>query len=479
LLGPTALVMVIITTYLMITLFVGIYGYKFSKKSVTDYFLADRKIGTFVLFFTLASTNFSAFTFLGFSGSAYEMGYSFYGLMAFGTSFFALSFYIIGRKVRKLGAENGYITPPELIGSETDSYLLRILFLTVMVIFTLPYLAIQPMSAGYVLTTLTDGVIPYFWGAVFLTFFIIIYVFLGGMRSIAWTDVLQGLMVFSFLLIAVLVVASSLGGVSEAHAQAETVEPNIFIRESSVSVRIWFSYTLLWSLCNPMFPQLFQRFFMADSDKALKRSMIIFPIVVSILFLFPVMIGVMGRGAIPGLSPTDADSILPLLLERYSPLWLSALIMSGGFAAFMSTADSQLLTLSSMFTRDVFHNLGPSWEKFDYKMGHVMVIVLALVGLALAYRPPATIFTIVTWAFTGLAILYPITLGVLYFDVDSKACILSIVTGLILVICYNYRILPTFGFLPAIPIVALSTSILLVSNHLIKSQDRKVNQGKI
>ncbi|MFW5946705.1 MAG: sodium:solute symporter family protein [Candidatus Natronoplasma sp.] len=462
----TLIVLIIITSYLLITLFIGIYGYKISKKSVSDYFLADRKIGTLVLFFTLTSTNFSAFTFLGFSGSAYEMGYSFYGLMAFGTSFFAFSFYLVGRKVRELGKEKGYITPPELIGKETDSFTLRILFFSVMVVFTLPYLAIQPMSAGYVLSALTNGAIPYFWGAVFLTVFIIIYVFLGGMRSIAWTDVIQGLMVFFFLLIAVVVISKNLGGIVEAHAQAKAVDLGIFSRDGSVSVKIWLSYGLLWSFCNPMFPQVFQRFFMAKDEKGLKISMIIFPLLVSILFLFPVMIGVMGRGAIPGLEANQVDSILPLLLERYSPIWLSTLIMSGGFAAFMSTADSQLLTLSSMFTKDVIHPLSSTSD--DYKMGHLMVVVLALIGLAIAYDPPATIFTIVTWAFTGLAILYPVTIGVLYFDSDSTACVLSLVVGLIMLMAYNFSLLPTFGFLPAIPIVLTTTAVLFTSDNIIR-----------
>lgn len=288
------------------------------------------------------------------------------------------------------------------------------------------------------------------------------------MRSIAWTDVVQGIMVFSFLLIAVFVVSSAQGGLIEAHSQAKAVEPTLFTREGSVSVKIWLSYALLWSFCNPMFPQIFQRFFMAESEKGLKKTTFIFPLLVSVLFLFPVMIGVMGRGAIPGLSATEADSILPLLLERYSPLWLSALIMSGGFAAFMSTADSQLLTLSSMFTRDVVHPLGKFDEKFDYKIGHLFVLILALAGLALAYDPPATILAIVTWAFTGLAILYPVTIGVLYFDVDSKACILSIIIGLLTLIAYNYQWIPSFGFLPAMPIVFITVLVLFTSNYLIK-----------
>ncbi|MFP4001923.1 MAG: sodium:solute symporter family protein, partial [Thermoplasmata archaeon] len=129
-------------------------------------------------------------------------------------------------------------------------------------------------------------------------------------------------------------------------------------------------------------------------------------------------------------------------------------------------ADSQLLTLSSMFTKDVIHPLSSTSD--DYKMGHLMVVVLALIGLAIAYDPPATIFTIVTWAFTGLAILYPVTIGVLYFDSDSTACVLSLVVGLIMLIAYNFSLLPAFGFLPAIPIVLTTTAVLFTSDNIIR-----------
>lgn len=465
------IVLSIITVYLLITLLLGVYGYKISKKSVQDYFLADRKIGSLVLFFTLAATNFSAFTFLGFAGSSYEMGYSFYGVMAFGTSFMAITFYIIGSKVWKLGKEKGYVTPPELIGKESGSNVLRLLFMGVMVVFTIPYLAVQPMSAGYVLNALTNGAVPYFYGAVFLTVFIVIYVFLGGMRTIAWTDVLQGCMMIILLLIAVGVIAYNLGGLEAAHEQARAVDPSLFQRAGKITVYTWFSFTVLWSLCDPMFPQLFQRFFVSDSERGLKNAAILYPLVISFLFLLPVMIGVMGRGAIPGLTSSEADSILPMMLERYSPIWLSALIMSGGFAAFMSTADSQLLTLSSMFTRDLFHPFVPTDEEIDYKFGHVMVIVLAVSGLIFAYKPPAPIFTIVTWAFTGLAILFPVTLGILYGKANAKACILSIITGLIMLIFYHFELLPTFGFLPAMPIVGASSLVLFVTHHLFKKID--------
>ncbi|MDE5077096.1 MAG: sodium:solute symporter family protein, partial [Trichodesmium sp. St2_bin6] len=57
-----------ISAYLLLTLVIGIIGYRSQKNTPEDYFLAERKIGSIVLFFTLIATNFSAFAFLGLSG---------------------------------------------------------------------------------------------------------------------------------------------------------------------------------------------------------------------------------------------------------------------------------------------------------------------------------------------------------------------------------------------------------------------------
>jgi len=95
----------------------------------------------------------------------------------------ALSFYIIGRKVWQLGKKHGYITPPELIGDRFKSDTLRMIFLLVMVVFTLPYLATQAIGGGIALEELTDGTVTYELGAVIVTAVITSYVMIGGMRA--------------------------------------------------------------------------------------------------------------------------------------------------------------------------------------------------------------------------------------------------------------------------------------------------------
>ena len=113
-------ILFILSLYIFISLTIGVYG-RGGIESSEDYFVASRKINPWVLFCTLAATNFSAFFFLGFAGASYRAGWGFYGIMAMGTSLVGLSILLLGIPIYKLGKEKGYMTPPSLITGETNS----------------------------------------------------------------------------------------------------------------------------------------------------------------------------------------------------------------------------------------------------------------------------------------------------------------------------------------------------------------------
>ncbi len=452
--------------YFLIILVVGLYSRKYSKNTPEDFFLGGRNLGPFLLFFTMAATNFSAFTIFGFSGAGYRSGYAFYPIMAFGTGFMAITFSFIGKRVYELGKGKGYITPSELVGKHYNSRALQLLVFAVMVIFTLPYIAIQPISAGYTLESLLG--IPYFVGGALVMGVIVFYVFLGGFRGVVWTDVVQGMMMIVLMSVALFLLAAPHGGVVQANLTVFEKYPELYSRPgmgNAFPVSIWFSYMLLWLLCDPVFPQLFQRFFSAKNHRSLDLTMLAYPAICGFLFLLPITIGVIGRLSFPGLSGKEADKILPLLLSQQADNWLGALILTAGLAALMSTLDSQLLTLSSMFTRDVFSN--SKNEKKQAWMGKLFILVLAAAGLIIAYRPPSTLLKIATETFTGLAVLFPAVLGGLYWrSATALGAILSILAGETLVVGYMLDWLPTFGFLPVIPVLGVTTVVFLLTSFL-------------
>ncbi|RJR19837.1 MAG: sodium:solute symporter family protein [Desulfobacteraceae bacterium] len=455
--------LIVLGGYFLVVMVIGIYARTRLKSTPETYFLADRRLGAFVLLGTMAATNFSAFTIFGTSGAGYRDGYAFFPIMGFGTGFMALTFWVIGKKAWQIGKEKGVVTPPELIRVLYGSPFLSLLVSIVMIVFTIPYLALQPMAAGYALEELLH--MPYFQGCILVTLLMVGYTFRGGMRAVAWTDLFQG-----FVMVAVLIAAFSLvvrhhGGFAETQHKVFEVAPKLFARpgaNGTYTVGVWMSYLMLWFFADPMFPQLFQRFFSARSEKALKMTMLWYPAVCTLIFFIPISIGVMGRLSFPDLTGKAADRILPMVMNALGGDLMSSLVVAAGLAALMSTMDSQLLTLSSLFTRDILPVISKRLPETSMP-GRFFVIALAALGLILAYRPPATILQIATQTFTGLAVLFPTVLfGIYLKKVYAAAAILSIVCGEGLLVLFYTGILSGGIFLPVVWVMAAGFAVYLV-----------------
>jgi SSS family solute:Na+ symporter len=127
----------------------------------------------------------------------------------------------------------------------------------------------------------------------------------------------------------------------------------------------------------------------------------------------------------------------------------------------MSTMDSQLLTLSSMFTRDVYPMLAKRHVEATWP-GKVFVLILGALGLFFAINPTSTIIHIATQAFTGLAVLFPTVLFGLYSKKPRPlAALCSIIVGETLVVLSYAKVLPLGGFLPAVPVMAATFAVYL------------------
>lgn len=449
--------------YILALVAIGIYASMKADGTPEDYFLANRRFGSLVLFFTLAATNFSAFTFLGFAGAAYTHGLGQYGVMALGTAGMALMFYVIGRKVWQLGKTHEYVTPGELVGGRYGSRGLQVLFTAVMSLFTIPYLAIQAVGAGYILHMLAPAVGMKI-GAIVAIVIICFYVLSGGMRASGWTDVVQGGLMVAAMVAAVACIGHALGGFGPASAAARDAAPALFSRPGPrgyFTIKIWLSFFILWVFCDPMFPQLFTRFYTAKSQRSLKTAMVFYPLLISFFFLLPVLIGVWAHGA--GVAVETADNVLLVMVERYTPGVVFSFVSIGALAALMSTADSQLLSLSTMLTADtVGKNVRAS------RMVTLALTAFAVLFVVFGYDPASGIMgTLVDTTFSGLVVLAPAVIATLYWPrATHGGCLASILGGEALVFLHYLVELPTAGFLPSMVALSVAALILVVVSLL-------------
>ncbi len=449
----------VVALYLCIVLGVGLAA---RRRRVGDnlgasaYYLAGRLLGPLAVLATMAATNFSGFTVVGFAGAGYRIGLGFYPVMAVGTGLMAVSFAIVGLPAHRIGRRLGLVTPAELIGARFGRGAAGVTA-GAMALFTLPYLAIQPMAAGYALEALLG--VPYVIGAALVTVVVALYVLAGGMRSVVWTDFAQGILMTVVLAVGLLVVVRATGG--GAFATLAERFPALTARpggDGSLIVGIWASYMLLWFLADPMLPQLFQRFYAARGERPIVISMALYPIVTAVLFFLPVAIGALGRLHIPGLVGKETDRILPMLMESLGGDWLAALACAGLLAGIMSTMDSQLLTMGSVIERDVFGR-----RRGERGIaGRVAIVAMALGGFLLSIRPPASILSVATEAFAGLAVLFPAFFAAIHIRrVSASGVVASIVAGELVVGLSHFGVLSWPGMLTVVPAATAATLVLL------------------
>ena len=344
----------VVVGYLLVALAIGVLAYRLTDRTAEDYYLASRSVGTVVLLFTTFATLLSAFTFFGGPNLAFSAGPEWILVMGLMDGIlFALLWYAIGYKQWLVGKAHGYVTLGEMVGDRFDSTALRGLVAGVSLLWLFPYVMLQQIGAGQALVGLTDGAVPYWAGAALITVFMIAYVSLSGLRGVAWTDTLQGVFMLGVIWLAVAWIASTAGGVSALTAGMTDVAPEFAALGGGLYSPQWMiAQAVVIAFGVAAFPQVNQRFFMADRVETLKRSFALWPVLVLLLFVPAFLLGSWAVGL--GIEVPDGSNVLPILLNEYTPAWFAALVIAGALAAMMSSSDSMLLSGSSYLTRDIY-----------------------------------------------------------------------------------------------------------------------------
>mgnify|MGYP006058910059 FL=1 len=443
-----------------------------------SYYLAGRSLTGPILLVTMAATNFSAFTVYGSSGASYRIGLSFLPIMAFGTGFMAVSMYIIGRKIRSRSVQHGAMTAPEMVMGQTGSRSAQLTMASVLVLATIPYLALQPRAAGIVFSALFGG--PDWIGAVLVTLLVVAYTLTGGLKAVVRTDAVQGAIALGLLWLGLAMVVNDAGGISaamDAISSSENTE-NLLGREGNYTLLIWVSTMILWLFADPMFPQLYQRLCAAESDAAIGRMATLYPAVAWLAFLPPILIGTIGHLSYPDLDRAGSDNILPTMIMDVGGEWLGGLVLVAGLAALMSTMDSQLLATGSLVTRDLLDKESPGdWSRES------VIISLSLLGLVLSIWSDLSILDLGLLAFSMYAVMFPSVLAAAHFDnIDGRAIVTSILAGEAVVILallspesFNgWWVEPVKG---AVPTAVIPSLLAALTGLVVTQQYFKMREG--
>lgn len=424
--------------YLILALGLGLWSGRTVSKSVTGYVAGDRTLGTLVLYFVLGASVFSSFAFLGAPGWAYSRGAAALYIIAYGVVGM-VPFYFLGPRARRVGAELGFVTQAEMLAHRFDSRTLSVVLAVLSVVVFVPYLTLQMKGAAFLLSTISEGHVPQWLGALVAYGVVLVYVFTSGMMAIGWTNTLQGLFMMAVAWFLGLYLPFELHGgvqpmfeaIAASDLRAMLSPPGLAADGSPWTWAGYSSAVLVSAVGFSVWPHLFMRAFTARSERTLKLTVVLYPTFQ--LFLVPILlIGFAGVLSFPDVSP--ADRIVPHLLTELtlSPI-LVGLVCAGALAASMSSGDAILHAAASIGVRDGIKPLvsGSMTDRRQRQWIRGLVVAISAVAYYFAVVSETSIVDLLLGAYGGVAQIFPLVVATFYWPrATGTGALAGLLTGI-------------------------------------------------
>lgn len=475
----TTLLLGAIGGYVLLILGAGYFGGR-GTDDESDFYVAGREMGWIPTAFSMWATIMSGGMVLGTVGLFYDMGAEMLGYGLAYVIMTPLAFWIIGDKLRGLGVSRDYYTISEFLADRFDSELFRIPAGVVSLLFMLPYIAVGGVSVGIILNTYAG--IPYLQGVLLFYGITILYVVFGGLKSIMYTDIVQGVIGITFFVGISLTVIfyASLNPLELLNTGADV---NSFDPSGAGDAGYYWSWIIFLGLATVALPDRALRVYSVDSRNELRKTIVAMYAIFALAVLSLIYLGASFRSIVPGVEVTD--DVMPIGLEAIDPILVIPLAIAV-WAAGMSSVDSQTIACAAVLKRDIgkgWNNLtndapmtdGGSSEAPDdvrgqLQHGRVVVVALLLVSIYFAGTQPPFLWDLIDLALGAFLQWVPLMIGGLFLTKRNKrGAELAWSAGIIGVVVFTLFVAPPYGVHPGtaalVPNVLIFTVGYLVSSE--------------
>lgn len=400
--------------FLALIAYLGYLGYK-NTSSITDFAIAGASLGPYVLGLAYAATFFSAATFVGYPGWAYDWGFS--SLWIFLTLIVAspLGLIVVAKRARVANIKQKSLSLPDWLGDRYNSDFVRV-GSALVCLFNLFYIAAQFAAGAWIFNVLLG--IPYSIGLLIIMAIVIAYVFYGGSFADIYTDAAQavlmalmGLLVFTSIF---WVFNGGLtGGFTEIHTTLAVKSADMVsvVNPSSVAFyaipAIIGAFIIQFAFSSQ--PQLFNKV-LALKDPRDMRKMIITYVIAASCFLLVIFGGLYAAATLTVDHPDMA--LLTYVLEVFPPI-VAAFLGVVVIAAAMSTTDGLFVVMSTLVANDIYRKFlvprgivktAPDQvEKTSLKISRWMVVIVGVIAYILVLNPPASLGMFIWIGIAGVA----------------------------------------------------------------------------
>lgn len=416
--------LIIVVAYLVAMLIVGFIVGKLKIKDSSDYMLAGRRMGLFMVAFSLAANNIGGGSTTGLAQKAFgDWGMSaIWYVLAASIAMIPLAYF--APKIRKTMA----VTIPEVVGRRFGK--VSSTFTAVLSILSLFCLTSSQIAAsGTVVATLTG--IPTNVALLIAGMVVILYTTFGGMIADQISDLIQFAVILIGLAIATPFVVKGCGG-------WEAISAALPGEQLSVAKIGWvpiLGYIFNYFCTFLAGPEMVSRFETAKDEKTAQNASWLSAVLMAAMSIFPTLLGLAAlalKEQIPGLAENGSNAMMAVT-SQFAPGAIVGVVSAAIVCATMSSADSNLLCMSTMVINDLYLGLGGKKELSEKKIVFVTRLcnVIAAVIAMFISMLGVPIATMNTFAF-GIRCAGPFAaygLGLVVPKATKNSGVLSLIAG--------------------------------------------------
>ena len=374
-----------IDTVVLLAYFVGIVALGLwagrRNRNLDEFSLGSRSIPWWAVLASIIAAETSAATFLGTPAEGFKTRGYFYGQLAIGTVLarIVIAFTFI-KPYYDYRVQSIYEFLTVRFGTKTKNMASGIfLFTRVLGIGVRLYLggAIMVVIWRYLFPTLPVNLNTYIWGIIFVTVITTVYTAVGGIKAVVWTDVIQAVLMFSSVILAIFLlirsipggfetVKSNLGGLGNVKLFQTGWNPELpfgpalkaMLEEPYTIFAAFIGSTLLTMATHGTDQDMVQRMLTAPDHRKSRLSLILSGLMdlpIAGAFLTVGILLAVYYSVVPGATPPAADNeIFGDYIVHQMPVVFRGLIIAGIFATMMGSTSAALNALATSFTKDFY-----------------------------------------------------------------------------------------------------------------------------
>ena len=422
--------------YLLIIAGVSIWSIRRAKESPSDYFLANRNLGWWVIGASILASNVGSEHIVGLAGTAAKTGlvmghYELHSWIVLILGWVFVPFYM----------RSMVYTMPEFLERRFNAKARRLLSIIQLLSYVIAKASVTIFAGALVFNSFLG--VDFWTGAIILVVVTGVYTVLGGLHTVMYTEAIQAIVLLFGSTVLLFIGFDKVGGWHGMMASIPKEKLNMFPSLKNPDfpwLGILFASPIvgIWYWCTDQ--HIVQRCLAAKNEMQARRGTIFaayLKLLPFFIFLIPGLIAY-AMAQQGKLVLTDANAAFPTLVKEVMPIGLRGLLAGGLLAALMSSLASVYNACSTLFTMDIYQKIKPNaGNKELVRVGRIAtgaVVILGMVWIPLMGRISGTLYQYLQSVQSYLAppIAAVFLLGVFFKRVNGQGALTAMVAGIVI-----------------------------------------------